>query len=61
MSGIQYITDENGNKTAVVIDLKKHFKLWEDISDQLVAEKRKNQKRYNHSDVKMILKKEGKL
>ena len=37
MSGIQYITDENGNKTAVVIDLKKHLKLWEDISDQLVA------------------------
>ena len=61
MSGIQYITDENGNKTAVVIDLKKHLKLWEDISDQLVAEKRKNQRRYNHSDVKMILKKEGRL
>lgn len=61
MSGIQYITDAKGNKTAVVIDLKKHFKLWEDISDQLEAAKRKSQKRISHSDVKAILKKEGKL
>jgi hypothetical protein len=28
MTGIQFITDEAGQKTAVVIDLKKHKALW---------------------------------
>ena len=31
MTGIQFITDEAGQKTAVVIDLKKHKALWEDM------------------------------
>jgi hypothetical protein len=29
MTGIQFITDEAGQKTALVIDLKKHKALWE--------------------------------
>ena len=35
MTGIQFITDERGRKTAAVIDLKKHKALWEDIEDVL--------------------------
>jgi hypothetical protein len=31
MTGIKFITDEKGRKTAVIIDLKKHKALWEDI------------------------------
>ena len=31
MTGIQFITDEKGRKTAAVIDLKKHRAPWEDI------------------------------
>ena len=31
MTGIQFITDAKGRKTAAVIDLKKHSALWEDI------------------------------
>jgi len=30
MSGIQFLTDEKGRKTAVLIDLKKHRAIWED-------------------------------
>ena len=35
MTGIQYLTDEKGQKTAAVIDLKMHKALW-NISDVLV-------------------------
>jgi len=28
MTGIQFLTDEKGRKTAAVIDLKKHRALW---------------------------------
>ena len=34
MSGVQFIVDEHGNKTAVVIDLKKNANLWEDFYDR---------------------------
>jgi hypothetical protein len=43
MSGIQYVTDEKGNPTAVLIDLKQWGDLWEDIYDGMVAEERKNE------------------
>ncbi len=44
MTGIQFITDEKGRKTAAVIDLKKHKALWEDFFDGLVAESRRREK-----------------
>lgn len=56
MNGIQYIVDSKGKKTAVVIELKKHMEMWEDFEDQLVAEKRKHQKRYTHEEVTLTLK-----
>jgi len=31
-SGIQFIVDKKGNKTGVLIDLKKHKELWEDTN-----------------------------
>ena len=31
MTGIQFVTDDKGRKTAVLIDLKKHARLWEDL------------------------------
>ena len=61
MEGITYLVDDSGKKKAVVIDLKRHFALWEDFEDQLVALKRKNQKRFTHDEVKTMLRKEGKL
>ena len=44
MTGIQFITDANGRKTAAVIDLKTHRALWEDIEDGLVSESRRKEK-----------------
>jgi len=44
MTGIQFITDEKGRKTAAVIDLKKHKALWEEIEDGLISESRRKEK-----------------
>ncbi|HXP86062.1 MAG TPA: hypothetical protein VN841_15160 [Bryobacteraceae bacterium] len=44
MSGIQFITDEKGRKTAAVIDLKKHGALWQDFWDGLMSESRRKEK-----------------
>ena len=37
MKGIQYLTDENGARNAVVIDLKRYKDLWEDFQDAITA------------------------
>jgi hypothetical protein len=61
MTGIQFITDEAGQKKAVVIDLKKHKALWEDIEDILVSRSRRHEKRIPLAKVKADLIKSGKL
>jgi hypothetical protein len=44
MTGIQFVTDGKGRKTAVLIDLKKHKVIWEDFWDGLVSESRRKEK-----------------
>jgi hypothetical protein len=61
MTGIQFITDEAGQKTAVVIDLKKHKALWEDLEDVLVSRSRRHEKRVPLARGKADLVKSGKL
>jgi hypothetical protein len=61
MTGIQFITDEAGRRTAAVIDLKKHKALWEDIEDVLVSRSRRHEKRIPLARVKADLGKSGKL
>jgi hypothetical protein len=61
MTGIQYITDSKGRKTAAVIDLRKHKALWEDIEDLLVSRSRQNEKRIPLSKVKADLIASGKI
>jgi len=61
VTGIQFITDEAGQKTAVVIDLKKHKALWEDFEDVLVSRSRRHEKRIPLARVKAGLIKSGKL
>jgi hypothetical protein len=61
LTGIQFITDANGRKTAAVIDLKKHKALWEDIQDVLVSQSRAREKGIPLHAVKADLVKRGKL
>jgi hypothetical protein len=45
MEGIQYVMDDKGEKTAVLIDLKKHRQLWEDFYDAALVRERMNEPR----------------
>jgi hypothetical protein len=61
MTGIQFITDSRGRKTAAVIDLKKHSALWQDIEDALISESRRKEKGIPLEKVKADLVKRGRL
>ena len=61
MKGIQFVTDEKGEKTAVLIDLKKYGELWEDFYDNLIATKRVNEPRVTLESVKKRLRQLRKL
>ena len=40
MSGIQFLTDEKGNTTAIQIDIRKRPEIWEDIQDAIISKER---------------------
>ena len=61
MSGIQFVTDANGRRIAVQIDLKKHRELWQETEDVLVSKSRRQEKRVPLDKVKAALVKSGKL
>jgi phage baseplate assembly protein W len=61
MTGIQFIADAKGRRTAAVIDLKKNKALWEDIEDVLVSRSRRHEKRIPLEKVKANLIASGKL
>lgn len=61
MSGIQYVVDARGEKTAVVIDLKKHRQVWEDFHDRLIVQQRASEPRESLASVKTRLQRAGKL
>jgi len=44
MTGIQFVTDEQGRKVGVLIDLRKHRAIREDFWDGLVSESRRKEK-----------------
>jgi len=55
MSGVQFIVDEHGKKTAVVIDLTKNAELWEDFYDRALARSREGEPRETLESVKKRL------
>jgi hypothetical protein len=61
MKGIQYVIDEAGEKTAVVIDLKEYGELWEDFYDRVVVDSRKDEPRKPLASVVAGLRRHGKL
>jgi hypothetical protein len=55
MKGVQFLIDDEGNKTAVLIDLKKHARLWEDFQDLELARRREKEPRESLESVKRRL------
>ena len=43
MKGIQYLVNDDGQKTAVLIDLEEYGDIWEDFQDVLVSHVRKDE------------------
>ena len=53
--GIRFVVDDAGERTAVVIDLKKNAQLWEDFYDVAVAKARAKEPRETLESVKRRL------
>jgi hypothetical protein len=61
VEGIQFVTDEKGQRVAVQINLKKFGEIWEDFYDSLLAQQRAKEPRESLEWVGNRLKKQGKL
>ena len=61
MEGIQFVIDDSGQRTAVLVDLKKYGALWEDFYDSVTARLRANEPRESLEFVKERLRQQGKL
>ena len=58
---IQYLTDENGGRTAVLMGIEDYEKLMEDLADLAVAAERRNEPTIEHGKFISELKKDGLL
>jgi hypothetical protein len=59
MSGITFMADERGQKTAAVIDLRRHGRVWKDFYDGLIAKSRAGEPRETLESVKHRLRERG--
>jgi PHD/YefM family antitoxin component YafN of YafNO toxin-antitoxin module len=59
MSQAQYVVDDKGRKTAVLLSLKQYQKLLEDLHDLAVIAERKDEEPIPLEEMKQRLKKDG--
>jgi len=52
VKGVQFVVDGDGNKTAVVIDLKRNAELWEDFFDRCLVRSRESEPRESLASVR---------
>lgn len=52
VKGVEFVIDDSGEKTAVLIDLRRHGDVWEDFYDTLRARERESEPRESLQDVK---------
>ena len=55
MPGIEFLRDRKGRQKAVLIDLKKHRRLWEDLYDAYLAYTRRGERRESLATVKRLV------
>ena len=55
VGGVTFMIDSKGKKTAAVIDLRRHRKLWEDFYDTALAQSRAGEPRESLASVKRRL------
>ena len=52
MEGVQFLVDENGEKTSVLIDLSEWGDLWEDFHDIMVSRSRQDESEISWDELK---------
>ena len=55
MGGVTFMVDSKGKKTAAVIDLRRHRKLWKDFYDIALTQSRAGEPRESLASVKRRL------
>jgi hypothetical protein len=55
VKGVEFVVDEEGQKKAVLIDLKKHGDVWEDFYDTLLVKERQSEPRESLKEVKKAI------
>ena len=56
IKGVQFLSDQKGQKTGVLIDLKRHRRIWEDMYDAIMAVSRRGEPRVAWEAVKKRVK-----
>jgi PHD/YefM family antitoxin component YafN of YafNO toxin-antitoxin module len=56
---VQYLTDEKGKKTAVLLPISDYEKLQEDLDDLAVIAERRDEETIPHTEFKRSLKRHG--
>ena len=59
--GVQFVTDADGRKVAVMLDLKEWGELWEDIYDNIIADSRQGETTMPLAEFEAELRAEGLL
>ncbi|PZO35988.1 MAG: hypothetical protein DCF17_17890 [Shackletoniella antarctica] len=59
MDGVQFLINEKGEKTAVLLDLEQWGDLWEDFYDLLVSRSRAQEETVSWDDLKAELEPDG--
>ena len=55
MPGVEFLRDRKGRRKAVLIDLRKHRRLWEDLYDAYLAHRRRGEPRESLATVKRLI------
>jgi hypothetical protein len=60
-AAVQYVTDEKGRKTSVILPVDTYEEMLEDIQDLVAVAERRNDKKFSLIEMKKRLKKDGLL
>ncbi len=61
VKGVQFVTDTEGRKIAVLLDLQEWGELWEDIYDNMIADERAGEPSNSLDEFEAELRAEGLL
>ena len=61
VKGVQFVTDAEGRKVAVLLDLEEWGELWEDIYDKMLADERAGEPTVSLEDFEAELRSKGLL